>query len=277
MNPERRPSFPFALLFFWLRRILFMWFLIGFLIFIIQVLHCAMYYDNERIKALMSFLEMMPSILKASVGGDMLQMGNITGIIAIAYIHPLVLVLYMIFAVSVPTGLLAGHVQSGNMELILSRSVTKTQVYICTVILTFAGMFTLVALMFLGTVVGTSLYDFGQDIPLFPFFRVAVNGALLAASAAAISLVAAASFRSRGRAVGLAVTFLVANYFIDLFSEWVSFIRYLEPFSLFYYVDPQKILYESAWPVRDMSVLAAATIIATLAGVVIWRKRDLPL
>ncbi len=277
MNSGRRPSFPFALLFFWLRRILFMWFLLGFLIFIIQVLHCAMYHDNERIKALMSFLEMMPSILKASVGGDMLQMGNITGIIAIAYIHPLVLALYMIFAVSVPTGLLAGHVQSGNMELILSRSITKTQVYICTVILTFAGMFALVALMFLGTVVGTSIYDFGQDIPLFPFFRAAANGSLLAASAGGVSLLCAASFRSRGRAVGTAVTFLVANYFIDLFSEWVSFIRYLEPFSLFRYVDPQKILYESAWPVRDMSVLAAVTIVTTLAGAIVWRKRDLPL
>ncbi len=276
MTDYSRPSFPFALLFFWLRRILLTWFLIGFLIFIIQVLHCAMYHDNERVKALMSLLDLMP-ILKSTIGGDMLQMGNITGFIAIGYIHPLVLTLYMIFAVSVPTGLLAGHVQSGNMELILSRSITKTQVYICAVILTLAGMFTMVALMFLGTVVGTSVYDFGQNISLYPFFRAAANGSLLAASAGGVSLLCAASFRSRGRAVGTAVTFLVANYFIDLFSEWVSFIRYLEPFSLFYYVDPQKVLYESAWPVRDMSVLAAVTIIATLTGAVIWRKRDLPL
>jgi len=276
MTDYSRPSFPFALLFFWLRRILLTWFLIGFLIFIIQVLHCAMYHDNERVKALMSLLDLMP-ILKSTIGGDMLQMGNITGFIAIGYIHPLVLTLYMIFAVSVPTGLLAGHVQSGNMELILSRSITKTQVYICAVILTLAGMFTMVALMFLGTVVGTSVYDFGQNISLYPFFRAAANGSLLAASAGGVSLLCAASFRSRGRAVGTAVTFLVANYFIDLFSEWVSFIRYLEPFSLFYYVDPQKVLYESAWPVRDMSILAAVTIIATLTGAVIWRKRDLPL
>ena len=277
MNDYSRPSFPVPLLLFWLRRILLMWFLIGFIIFIVQILHCGIYHDNERLKAVLSLTNVMPSILKNLVGGDMLQMGNITSFIAIAYVHPFVLLLYMIFAVSVPTDLLAGHVQAGYMELILSRAITKTQVYICTVILTFAGMFTLVALMFLGTVVGTSLYDFGQEIPLFPFFRAAVNGALLAGACAGASLFCAASFRSRGRAVGLAVAYLVANYLIDLFADWGSFIKFLEPFTLFYYINPQKILHDPAWPVRDMSVLAAVMIITTLAGGIIWQKRDLPL
>ena len=277
MTNYSRPSFPFPLLLFWLRQILLMWFLIGFIIFIIQILHCGVYHDNENIKAFLSFIERMPSILKNSLGGDMLQMGNISSFIAITYIHPLILTLYMIFAVSVPTGLLAGHVQSGYMELILSRAITKTQVYICTVILTFAGMLALVAIMFLGTVVGTSVYDFGQDIPLYPFFRAAVNGVLLAGACAGVSLLSAASFRSRGRAVGLAVAYLVANYLINLFAYRGSLIKFLEPFSLFYYIHPQKILNESAWPIRDMFVLAAVMIIATIAGGIIWRKRDLPL
>jgi hypothetical protein len=277
MNPDRRPSFPFALLFFWLRRILFVWFLIASLIFLIQILHCGVYQDNERVRAVLSFVEHMPSIVKNSLGGDILQMDNVAGFIAVAYIHPLVLTLYMIFAVSVPSGLLAGHVQSGDMELILSRSITKTQVYICAVILTLAGMFTMIALMFLGTVVGTSLFDFGQDIPLYPFFRASVNGAFLAASAASVSLLCAASFRTRGRAVGTAIAFLVANYLINIFSEWLSFFNSLRPFTLFYYINVHKVLNETAWPVRDMSVLAAVTIIATLAGAIVWQRRDLPL
>jgi hypothetical protein len=277
MTNYSRPSFPFPLLFFWLRQILLMWFLTGFIIFITQILNCGVCNDNENIKAFLFFIDRMPSILKNSLGGNMLQMGNISSFIAITYIHPLILTLYMIFAVSVPTGLLAGHVQSGYMELILSRAITKTQVYICTVILTFAGMLALVAIMFLGTVVGTSVYDFGQDIPLYPFFRAAVNGALLAGACAGVSLLSAASFRSRGRAVGLAVAYLVANYLINLFADWGSLIKFLGPFSLFYYVHPQKILNESAWPIRDMSVLAAVMIVATIAGGIIWRKRDLPL
>ena len=70
----------------------------------------------------------------------------------------MVLFLYMLFAVGVPTTLLTGEVQKGTMELILSRSATKTQVYFCASLLTLAGMFALVLMMFLGTVAATHLY-----------------------------------------------------------------------------------------------------------------------
>jgi hypothetical protein len=277
MTNQTRTSFPFPLLLFWLRQILLMWCLIGFIIFITQILHCGICKNNESIKAISFFIDKMPSILKSSLGGNALQMGNISSFIAIAYIHPLILILYMIFAVSVPTGFLAGHVQNGYMELILSRSVTKTQVYIYASFLTFAGMFALVTVMFLGTVFGINIYDFGQKIPLYPFFRAAVNGALLAGAGAGVSLLCAASFRTRGWAVGLAVAYLVASHLIHIFAEWGPLIKFLEPISLFNYIHPQKILNESAWPIRDMSVLAAVMIIATIAGGIIWRKRDLPL
>lgn len=277
MTKLSRPSFPFALLLFWLWRILLMWLLIGFIIFILQILFCAMCHNNERIDAMLSVLKVLPPFLKKSIGGEMLQKGIISNFIAIGYIHPLVMLLYLIFIVSVPTDLLTGHVQSGYMELILSRAVTKTQVYICTLILTFAGMLALFTVMFLGTVVGTTIYDFGQQVTLYPFFRAAVNGVFLAGACTGISLLSAASFRSRGWAVGAAAAYLIACYIVNLFEDLGPVIRILEPLSLFYYIDTQKIMSASAWPVKDMAILAAVMIITTAAGGIIWKKRDLPL
>jgi len=51
------------------------------------------------------------------------------------------------------------------MELILSRPVTKTQVYLCATALTLAGMFALVMVMFLGTVAAVHIYVFSEPIP----------------------------------------------------------------------------------------------------------------
>ncbi len=218
----------------------------------------------------------MPPIFK-KVGGDLLQIGNISNFIAVGYIHPLVLLLYMIFILSVPTDLLTGHVQNGFMELVLSRAVTKTQVYICTLILTFAGLITLVTVMFLGTVAGISIYKFSQPIPLYPFFRAAVNGAFAAGACAGISLLCAASFRTRSWAVGTAAAYFIASYIVNLFEEWGSIIKILEPFSVFYYINTLKLMSESAWPIKDMAVLAGVTIITAIAGGIIWKKRDLPL
>ena len=207
MNNVSRPPFPLALLRFWFVRILPVWCGIALVIFLMQIAVCGIVHDNQNIKAFLKFIDLLPSIVKTALGGEVLQVGNTAGLIAIGYEHPLVLVLYMLFAVGVPTGLLAGEVQKGTMELILSRPTTKTHVYICAGVLTLVGMFALVIVMFLGTVFATNIYDFGEPIPLHLFFRIAVNGGLLASAVGAIALMAAAVFRRQGMAVGVTVAF----------------------------------------------------------------------
>jgi len=277
VTKQTRVSFPFVLLRFWFWRILWLWLLVGFFIFIIQIIECGIAQDNEKVKLILNLFEKMPGFMKNAIGGDILEVGNVTGFIAIGYQHPLVLTSYMIFAVCVSTGLLAGHVQSGTMELILSRSVTKNQVYICTCILTLVGMLALVMVMFAGTVVGINICDFEKKISLWPFFRASIVGGLLSGAAAGVSLLAAALFRSRGKAVGLAMAFFIVNYFVDLIAEWWPPAKFLGPISLFYYVNPSKILFNSAWPIRDMCILSSVFAIAVVAGGIIWHRRDLPL
>ncbi len=194
--------FPLELLRFWFRRTLPGWFLIALMIFLMQIAVCGIVHDSAKVKMMLQFLDVLPGVLKSSMGGKSLQVGNLPALISIGYHHPFVLILYMLFAVGVPTGLLAGEVQRGTMELILSRRVTRTQVYICAAIVSVTGMIALVTVMFGGTITATSLYDFGGPVPLYPFFITAVNGGTLAGTIGAISLLTAASFRQRGMAVG---------------------------------------------------------------------------
>ncbi len=121
MNADHRPPFPWPLLRFWTLRILPAWFLIALMIFLFQLAVCGIVQDNERVKAMLQYIDMLPAFIKAFFGGKALQYGNIAGLITIGYQEPFVLLLYMLFAVGVPTALLAGEVQRGTMELILSR------------------------------------------------------------------------------------------------------------------------------------------------------------
>jgi len=144
MSNNNRSPFPFTLLRFWTLRILPVWFFIAFWIFLFQLAVCGIVHDNERVRALLQYIDMLPAFLKAFMGGEVLEVGNIAGLIAIGYQEPLVLLLYMLYAVGVPTALLAGEIQKGTMELILSRQVTKTHVYICAGLITVIGMYALV-------------------------------------------------------------------------------------------------------------------------------------
>ena len=277
MSDRSRPAFPYPLLRFSFVRILPMWVGIAVVIFLMQIAVCGIVHDDENVRTLLKFLDLMPGFIKSALGGEGLQVDNIAGLIAIGYNHPLVLTLYMLFAVAVPASLLAGEVQRGTMELVLSRHITKLQVYGCAGLLVLVGMFALVIVMFLGTVAGTTINDFGEPIPLYPFFQTAINGGLLASTAGAIALLCAASFPRRGTAVGVAVAYLVANYFIAVTSQWWSFLRSLKPITLFHYANGYKIFVEHAWPVSDMCVLAVILVAAAVSGAVIWQRRDFPL
>ena len=269
------PTFPFGLLRFWTLRIAPMWAFIALIIFLMQIAVCAIVHDNESVKSFLQFLDFMPSFVKTALGGEMLQAGNTAGLIAIGYQHPLVLLLFMLFAVGTPTLLLTREVQNGNMELILSRSVTKGQVYFCASAITLIGMLTLVLVMFSGTVVATRLYDFGEPIPLDLFFRIAVNGGVVAAAAGAIALLAAGVFGGRNIAVGATVATLVLNYFTWVIAQWWPATSFLKPVTLFYYVNAMK-LYRG-WPIDDLGILFGIVAVAITLGAIIWRRRDLPL
>ena len=267
--------FPFGLLRFWARRILPMWEFVGLVIFLMQIAVCAIVHDNASVQSFLKFLEVLPAFVKTALGGQMLQAGNVHGLILIGYQHPLVLFLYMLFAVGVPTTLLTGEVQKGTMELILSRSVTKTQAYVCASVLTLAGMFTLVVVMFLGTVTATHLYDFGQPIHLDLFFRIAVNGGLVAGAAGSIALLAAGALVGRNRAVGVTVAILVLDYFMWIVAQWWPRLSFLKPVTLFYYSSSVKLA--RAWPTGDIFVLLVIILACAIAGGMVWKRRDLPL
>ena len=275
MSRAAHPPFPFALLRFWLVRILPAWCGIALLIFLMQIAVSAIVHDNEKVKTMLAFIDMLPSIVKSALGGEMVRMGNTAGLIAIGYNHPFVLFLFMLYAVGTPTGLLTGEVQRGTMELILSRPVTKIQVYICAGILTLVGMFALVLVMFLGTVTAVNVFAFKDPVPLRMFFRFAINGGLLASTFGAFALLCAGTFGRVYAAVGVSVTFLAANYFVAVVANWWPRMAFLKRATLFYLVDSSN-LWEG-WPLRNMSVLAVILLLAAGLGAVIWHRRDLPL
>ncbi len=274
MTHNGHAPFPWPLLRFWTRQIFPMWFGMALVIFLFQIAVCAIVHDNDKVKVFLQFLDMLPAFIKSMLGGKSLQAGNVAGLIAIGYNHPLVMILYMLYAVGVPTNLLAGEVQRGTMELILSRQTTKTQVYACTGLITVMGMFAMVLAMFLGTVAGTTLYTFTQDVPLTDFFKIAVNAGLMASAVGAIALLAAACFR-RPVAVGLTVSYLVVMYFTSFVSEWWPRMAFLSPTTLFHYINGFDIFVKHVWPVRDMTVLVAVMVAATILGSLIWQRRDL--
>jgi hypothetical protein len=273
MSRLSRPRFPFVLLRFWFARVFPAWLGIGLLIFLMQIGVAAIVHDNLNVRTFLAFINMLPSIVKTALGGDMLDSGSMTALLTVGYQHPFVMFLQMVFVVGVPAGLLTAEVQKGSMELILSRAVAKTHVYICAAIVAVVGTFGLVLVMFGGTAAAVNLYTFSEPIDLHLFFRIAMTSGLLACTFGAFALLIAVTFRRFYAAVGVAVAFLTLNYFVAIVAQWWPDLKFLRKATLFYLIYYSNLW--QGWPVRNMAILAAIALAVAGVGALIWRRRDL--
>ena len=72
---NKRPPLPWSLLRFWWLRILPVWCGMGLIIFLMQIAVCGIVHDNESVKSMLKFMDMLPSFIKAALGGEALQLG----------------------------------------------------------------------------------------------------------------------------------------------------------------------------------------------------------
>ncbi|MHC4753221.1 MAG: hypothetical protein ACYTFW_25565, partial [Planctomycetota bacterium] len=73
MSDNNRSPFPFPLLRFWTLRTLPVWFLIALMIFLFQIAICGIVHDNENVKIFLQYIDILPSFIKAIMGGEVLE------------------------------------------------------------------------------------------------------------------------------------------------------------------------------------------------------------
>lgn len=266
---------PFRLALHWAWRYAPVWLLLAAVIFIVQTVLAAVLHERSEIASFLRMMDKMPKIFKAFIGGDDLMPSNILSIVAIGYQHPLILTSLMINAVLLPSGLLTAESERGTMELLLARPITRTRVYCLTGLLAALSQLVLVSVVFLGTAIWTRYFDYGDPIPLEGFVHVTVHLMALGLAVVGLSLAAATWFNERGKAIGIVVGYLVGSYLMDFSAVWLPSLKYIHPWTLFYYCRPNPILEAGEINTRQIATLLAVALVATALGGWRWRRRDL--
>jgi len=204
-------------------------------------------------------------------GGDIF---SLSGSVAIGFIHPIAVGLNLIFAVGFATAAIAGERQRGTLEIMLSRPISRRVVYATLAIsgALFIGIAVLGSII--GSLIGASLTGRTAELGVGQLPLLWLNGALLYWAIGAIALLASASFDRLSQAIGVTLAFVAVSYFLDVLGSLWPDARGLQPYSVFYYLDPKTIL--AGFPdAGDLVVLGAVTGLAILAALVVFPRRDL--
>jgi ABC-2 type transport system permease protein len=199
---------------------------------------------------------------------------TVPGAITIGFQHPLVIAFLGIFAVGTSTAAIAGERERGTLEVLLARPISRRTLYV-----TVAGAVVVLLAVELAALLGGQLAgivatDIGDQVDASAFWLVFANGLLLWAAFAAFSLAASVSFDRHAPALGLALAFLLVNYFLEILGSLWTDVAWSQEYSLFHHFQPTELLTGKADPL-DFVILAAAVLVPAAYALIVFPRRDL--
>jgi ABC-2 type transport system permease protein len=213
----------------------------------------------------------IPSQFTQFGGGDIF---SLTGSVALGFIHPISVGLGLFFAVGFAGAAIAGERQRGTLEVLLARPVSRRRTYVTALAasLLFVAVTTLA--LTVGALVGAAIVGRVAELGPGNLPVLWLNASLLFGAVAAISLAASVSFDRLTPALGLSLAFVLVSYFLDVIGELWPDAAFLQPYSVFHYLDARAALTGLADP-ADFAVLAGVIAVAVGYALVVFPRRDL--
>jgi ABC-2 type transport system permease protein len=218
-------------------------------------------------------------VSQAALGWGEMSFDRPTDFLAIGLLHPIVLVLCLVWGVGRAAGAVAGELDRGTMELLMAQPVPRNRLVLAHLLADCILLPALCLSFFAGTQFGIwAVGDFVPDYALLddlkkqsPFAKALieatpqdntplevsgtgelvglVNTAALMFAISGVTLALSAAGRNRWRVVGYAVLVMVVMFVANTVGQLWEPAAFVRPFTFFFYYQPQKAMIDGDWTV----------------------------
>lgn len=254
-------------------------------------------------------------VSQSVLGGAEIRFERPTDFLAVELLHPVVLILVSLWAVGRAGSAVAGELDRGTMELLLSQPVPRDRLILAHLIVDAVVIPAVCLSVFAGThaglwAVGPFAIDYTVldklpknslvtiprgpdvlpvDVSRQPFALVNLAALMFAVSGLTIAISAAG--RNRWRAVGFAAFVVVGMFAVNVLGQLWEPAGYLRPATVFFYYQPQKVWLKESWAaelgeawaggeplcgVPVLPVLVGVGLAGYLVALRVFVRRDLP-
>ena len=199
---------------------------------------------------------------------------TLPGSVALGFIHPIAIALLAVYAIAFPLNQVAGQRQRGTLEVLLARPVSRLSYYLTLLVAASLFIALLMASTLLGTFIGSAAVGVLDDLSPQNLPLLWLHGTMLYVAIAAIALAMSVSFDRLAPAAMITLTIVLVAYFLQVLGSLWPDAEWLQPYSLFHYLDPEPVLLDGLQPV-DLAVLGAVSLTAIAFAVFVFPRRDL--
>jgi ABC-2 type transport system permease protein len=255
-------------------------------------------------------------VSQAALGWGDLNFERPNDFLAIGMLHPVVLVLGVVWGVGRAAGAVAGEIDRGTMELLMSQPIPRGRLILAHFLVDLIVLPVICLAFFAGTQFGLAVV--GPFVPDYSVFRnltgpfagrlqglipehpeplpvsglgelpALTNTFALIFALSGMTMAISAAGRSRWKATGYAVLTVVVMFVANTVGQLWEPAGFVRPLTLFFYYQPQKVMLEGnwlvdlgkAWPggpaVPGVGVLLAVGAAGYLLALRTFTRRDLP-
>lgn len=240
-------------------------------------------------------------VTKTFMGGEKYSIFKLRDMLSVGYVHPIMIVLFAVWAVGRSSSAIAGELDRGTMELLLAQPVPRYRILVAHLVVDALTIPILALSVWAGSWLGlrlTQIHDFdlntgksGDLIDPAMYGPAILNVAALIFAVSGYTIWISSRGRFRWRTLGLAVFITLIQFLINVIGQLWEPMQRLRPFTVFYYYEPQQLILdrnwildigtlfpESSWTVRVNGTLLLFSVGAIGYALAFWTfcRRDLP-
>lgn len=220
-------------------------------------------------------LPFVRKIIPAALGLDPDQAVGPAMLMAIVWIHPVVLALVWTQTIWSGTRIPAGEVDRATIDVLLSMPVSRSEIIVTEAVIAMGFGAAVIMAGLSGNVVGS--WGMKQEMVGTVGERVWVCANLWALNFAVYGMSAAASSLCdrRGRAVGAVVAVVIAAFVVGFLSAYSPALKNFLFLSILNYYRPLFVLQDSVRPIGDILTLVGIGMVFWFSAAVIFARRDI--
>lgn len=216
----------------------------------------------------------IPPIVEKMMGKGFVEAIVKYGIIAIAHMHPIMMLLFILFIFIAVSQVVTSEVAGGAIGFTLSRPVSRIRIYINLTIVIYVGLGSQALLTYLSSAAGITLLH-SERLSTGPFAALAWNLFLLMVFIAGYVAIFAAISDSGKMLFTYGGITLMVFYILNTATPLWQPLKYLSPINPFSYYNPMAIFVGGRVSVGTSISLIAVSLAMFAVGGWIFSRRDI--
>ena len=254
-----------------------LWFktlLLGAALFAFEMLFALLGNSVQIQAAMLKKMEDIPPAAEKMLGTGFVEAMIKYGIIAVGYIHPFMLVLFIVFIFIVISHMVTSEINSGTIGFTLSKPISRKRIYINMAVIIYLGLGFLALSTYIASYLGIKIF-LGQQLSAAPFSSLAWNLFLVMVLVAGYIVMFASISDSSKMLFTIGGIVLLVFYIISLAAPLWTPLTVFNPVNPFSYYNPMELLIGARIGFGKSLTLIGVSIFMFVTAGWVFSRRDI--